>query len=429
MTEQLLRFISRCPNAFFAAAQTAKALVSADFTELHEQEKWNLLPGGQYFVRRNDSSVIAFMIPEMSFDGYAIVAAHLDSPALKLKPTPEKRSAYLTLPTERYGGMNLQSWLDRPLSVAGRVVVRTETGVETRLCDLGRDATLIPSVAIHQCRNLNDGFTLNPAVDLNALFGDKGEAGHLLSEIAEAAEVEEGEILDCDLYLYNRMEGTHFGADNEFIAAPRLDDLECVYAALTAFLRARPADMLPVLALFDSEEIGSATRQGADSGFLADVLSRISESLSDMPSDHMRLLANSFMLSADNAHALHPNHPELSDATSAPRMNGGIVIKYNANNRYTTTALSAAVFKELCRRNDIPVQEYAARSDLPCGSTLGSISGTQLSIPSVDIGLAQLAMHSAYETAGAKDLDYMIRAILAFYSTGIHAVRDGKYEL
>lgn len=429
MTEQLLRFISRSPNAYFAAANVAKALVSAGFTELHEHERWNILPGEQYFVRRNDSSIIAFMMPEFSFDGYAVVAAHLDSPALKLKPTAEQNSAYLTLPTERYGGMNLHSWFDRPLSVAGRVVVRTENGVETRLCDLGRDAALIPSVAIHQCRNLNDGFAPNAAVDMKALFGDGTGDGDLLSEIAEAAEVEKSEILDYDLYLYNRMEGTHFGADNEFIAAPRLDDLECAYAALTAFLRTRPDSSVSVLALFDSEEVGSATRQGADSCFLADTLSRISESVSDTPSDHKRFLAGSFMLSADNAHALHPNHPELSDKDAAPKPNGGVVVKYNANNRYTTDAVTAAVFKELCRRNDIPVQVYAVRSDMPSGSTLSNISSTQVSIPTVDIGLAQLAMHSSYETAGARDLDYLVRACAAFYSGGVHTVHDGKYEL
>ncbi len=429
MTEQLLRFISRCPNAYFAAAHTAKALLSAGFTELHEHEKWNLLPGGQYFVRRNDSSLIAFMIPEFDFDGYAIVAAHLDSPALKLKPKPEQNGAYLLLPTERYGGMNLNTWFDRPLSVAGRVVVRTENGVESRLCDLGRDAALIPSVAIHQCRNVNDGVAVNAAVDMKALFGDGTGDGHLLSEIAEAAEVDETEILDYDLLLYNRMEGTHFGVDNEFIAAPRLDDLECAYAALTAFLRSRPDSAASVLALFDSEEVGSATRQGADSTFLCDVLSRISEVFSELASDHARFLAGSFMLSADNAHALHPNHPELSDKDAAPKLNGGIVIKYNAQSRYTTDALSAAVFKEICRRNDIPVQTYANRSDMPGGSTLGNVSATQLSIPTVDIGLAQLAMHSSYETAGARDLDYLIRAFAAFYSGGVHAVRDGKYTL
>lgn len=426
MTEKLLHFIDRTPNAFFAVANAAKALIAAGYTELCEGERWTLRRGGAYFVRRNGSSLIAFTVPDLDYDGYLIIAAHLDSPALKLKPRPNDNGLYCRLVTERYGGMNLLTWFDRPLSVAGRVIVRTNDGIESRLVDLGRDAAVIPSVAVHLAAP--DGKP-NPAVDMNALYGEEGGAG-LMAEIAQNLGVDEESVLSHDLYLYNREKGTVFGANNEFIAAPRLDDLACAYTALTAFFEAEPSSSaIPVLALFDNEEVGSSTRQGADAGFLHEVLTRIGESVGGTESDYLCRIANSFMLSADNAHAKHPNHPELSDAMTAPVPNRGVVLKYNANCRYTTDALTGALFTEICKKQDIPVQIYTNRSDLPGGSTLGNLACRHVSVATADIGIAQFAMHSCYESAGSMDIYYMEKAMRSFYESDIHMIVDGKYAL
>lgn len=412
INNELFEFIKRSPSPYHVIASVKSELEVSGYEELYESERWNLSDGGKYFVIRNGTSIIAFKAKKSS-NGFMIAASHSDSPSFRLKITPEMTSAYTRLEVEKYGGMIYYSWLDRPLSVAGRAVIKTKSGVESRLVNIDRDFAVIPSVAIHMNRSVNDGYKFNPAVDLLPLVGSSVAKGSLMREIANELKVDEGDIISHDLFLYNRDEGRIFGTNNEYILSPRLDDLECVFASLNAFLAASDSKSIPVLAVFDNEEVGSETKQGAASTFLHDTLSRIAGD------DYYCMLDNSFMVSADNAHAKHPNHPELADADNAPLMNGGIVIKWNANQKYTTDGVSDAVFRTVCERCGAKVQSYYNRADMLGGSTLGSISNTKVSIPTVDIGLAQLAMHSAVETAGAEDVSHLVKALTEFFATSI----------
>ena len=410
----LFEFIKSSPEAYHAVNSVKTRLDSLGYTELFEGDKWNIKKGGKHYVIRNGTSIIAFRANDAK-NGYMIVASHSDSPSFRVKVTPETVGAYTRLEVEKYGGMIYYSWLDRPLSVAGRVVVKTADGVESKLVNLDRDLVSIPSLAIHLNRGVNDGAKFNPAQDLLPLYTCDKDKEAFVSSLADEAGVAPADILAYDLFLYNRDEGRVFGKDNEFILCPRLDDLGCVYASLEAFISADEAASTPVLAVFDNEEVGSETKQGAASTFLHDVLARISGG-----EDNLRIaVENSFMVSADNAHAQHPAHPEMSDADNAPKLNGGLVIKYNANQKYATDGLSDAIFRSVCAKAGAKVQTYCNRADLPGGSTLGSISNTVVSVPTVDIGLPQLAMHSANETAGALDLNEMIKALSVFYSSAI----------
>ena len=406
----LFDYINSSPTAFHAVDTLAKMLTKEGYTELLECDGWQLATGGKYFVRRNGSSLIAFRTAE-SPKGFMIAAAHTDSPAFRVKLSGEKSGAYSRLDVEKYGGMIYYSWLDRPLSVAGRLVVKTESGVECRLVNIDRDLVSIPSLAIHLNRGVNDGLKLNPATDLLPLYS-LGTAS-IADTLAVAAGVNAEDILSHDVFLYNREKGRTFGENDEFILSPRLDDLESVYAAARGFVTAKGADCIPVLAVFDNEEVGSETKQGAASTFLLDVLTRLGGE------SYTQLVASSMMLSIDNAHALHPNHPEMSDRENAPVLGGGIVVKFNANQRYATDAVSHGIFLEICGRAGVETQRYYNRADLPGGSTLGSISNTRVSVPTVDIGFPQLAMHSATETAAVSDLEPMIVATRAFFSTAI----------
>lgn len=423
---QLLHFQQAAPTAFHTVAEAERLLQG--FTRLREQERWQLQPGGRYYLTRNGSALIAFVLPEDEPVGYQLVAAHNDSPCLKLKEVPELQAAehYVQLNVEPYGGAILSTWMDRPLSVAGRVLVRTAEGICSRLVNLDRDMCVIPNVAIHMNRAMNDGYKIQPQLDLNPMWGSEQAAGSLRWQVAEAAGAEEKDILGSDLYLYNRMPGCVWGVEQAYLSAARLDDLECAWTALQALLRSPAAGHVNVCCLFDNEEVGSATRQGADSAFLGDTLARISLALGKDAQAHQLMLASSFLLSADNAHAVHPNHPEFSDPQNRAWMNGGVVLKFNASQRYITDGLSAALFHALCEDAGVPVQHYANRSDMRGGSTLGHLSLSHVSIPSADIGLAQLAMHSAWETAGTMDLDWMIQALSAFYRRGLRAVDDGR---
>lgn len=427
--KEFLEFVRRAPSAFHAAQTAVDALLAQGFERLNEREAWKLSPGKGYFATRNGSSVIAFAIPPEGGDHFQIVASHGDSPAFKLKPVFEQEAsgAYIRLNTERYGGMLMSTWMDRPLSIAGRVMVRDGRKVVARLVDLDRDSCLIPNVPIHFNREVNDGYKFNPQVDLLPVYGDAQDAGKLTAEIARGCGAQPEDVVGFDLFLYNRERGSVWGAEDSFFSCPRIDDLECVYASLTAFLEARGARQVNVFTLFDNEEVGSGTKQGADSTFLSDVLSRIAEAVG--MEDARGAIASSFMVSADNAHAIHPNHPEKYDADNRVRMNGGVVIKHNANQKYTTDGVSAAIFSEICRAAGVPVQHFTNRSDVAGGSTLGNIANAHASMNTVDIGLAQLAMHSAYETAGVRDLDDMVTALRRFYETEIVPCADGEYEL
>ncbi len=496
-TDGLMAFLNDSPVSFLAASNIAQRLNAARFSVLREEDVWDLTPGGRYYVMRNGSAVIAFCLPASHSCGngtvsemneahmkasdipessaFHIVASHLDSPTFRIKSNAEitVENQYITLNVEKYGGMILSTWLDRPLSVAGRVLVRTQNGIASRLINIDRDLMIIPSVAIHMNRNVNDGYKWDMKQDLRPLFcglstpfclhadaastdvaganmidadsepsacSEEVTASLFRQLIAKEAGVAPADIIDTDLYLYNRQQSARTGLHQEFISSGRLDDLQCAYSSLAGFLAAcekiaatdRSNDgapsaatctkdgpfsssCIPVFCAFDNEEVGSMTRQGADSSLLRDTLRRIGEKLGWTQEDFCRSIAKSFLISADNAHAVHPNHPELEDPTHRPVPNGGIVIKYSANQKYTTDAVSGAIMQELCRKAGVPTQIFYNRSDLLGGSTLGNISGTQLSIRTADIGLPQLAMHSAYETAGVLDGAYLERVCRLFY--------------
>ena len=424
MIHQLFDFIQCSPTASHTAATVRAMLVQAGFTQLLESQPWDLQPGGRYYTTRGMSSLIAFQVPKADFHGFSVIAPHGDSPCFKVKESPELRvdGQYTKLNTEVYGGMQLALWTDRPLSVAGRLAVRTENGVKGVLCDIRRDLLLIPGVAIHMNRGVNEGVKLDPQKDTLPLLG--GSQADLKKLVAENAGVAPEDIFSWDLYLYSRAQGTVFGAEKEFIAAPRLDDLECVFAAAKAFLAGENRENVTVLSLFDNEETGSLTRQGADSPFLSEVLERISLSCGKSREEHLRAIASGFMLSADNAHAVHPDSPEKSDPTNRCYLNGGVVVKHSP--RYASDALTAGLFQRICQKAGVPVQVYYNNSKIPGGGTLGNLSGSHVALPTVDIGLAQLSMHSPYETAGAKDLDYMVWAMQAFYESVI--IQTGREE-
>lgn len=412
----LFEFINASPSAYHAVAEVKARLLSFGYTELSEAETWNISDGGKYFVTRAGSSVIAFRA-KATPSGFMICASHSDSPAFRIKICSAERGAYVKIPVEKYGGMLFYPWFDRPLSVAGRVLVKTGNSIKSVLVNIDRDLLVIPSVAIHFNRAANDGFKANPAVDLIPLFANSSEKRELCDIIADEIGVKSADIVSHDLFLYVRDKATRLGANGEFILSPRLDDLECVYTSLEAFLAADGSDSIPLLAVFDNEEVGSETKQGAASTFLYDTLERISGSREN----YLRLVAGSFMVSADNAHAKHPNHPELSDTQNAPLLNGGIVVKYNANQRYATDGMSASVFDAICESCGAKTQKFYNRPDIPGGTTLGTIANTSVPVLTVDIGLPQLAMHSAVETAGAGDVSEMIKALTEFYSTSIVA--------
>ena len=430
----LLRFIEDCPTAYGTVDTIKKMLIERGFTELLEHRPWQLGAEQGYFVTRNGSSIIAFRTPAepTAVRGYQIIATHGDSPSFKLKPVFEKRGegGCVQWNVEKYGGVICSSWMDRPLSVAGRVVVSDGNGIRTLPVHLRRDVALIPNVAIHMDRSVNDGKKFNPQVDMLPLAGleDKGEP--LMTQIAAELGIDEGSIVSHDLYLYVRDAGKCWGLGDEFVSAPRLDDLMCTYAALQGFLGDAHPSVVPVLAVFDNEEIGNSSRQGAASSLLRDTLTRIDRALSSGEEAMLsRRLASSCLVSADNAHAVHPNHPEYADVQNRPVMGGGIVIKTNAAQRYATDAISEAVFRQICADAGVTTQSFANRSDMAGGSTLGNTAVSDLPCLTVDIGLAQLAMHSAYETASAEDLVSMIVAMRAFYRTSVVAESDGEYRV
>ena len=426
-----LEFIKHAPSAFHAADAVCGMLRACGYQELAESKPFDIAPGGKYYVTRNRSAVIAFAVPERGFAHFQIVSSHSDSPTFKLKPGFEDESAghYLRLNVERYGGMIMSTWLDRPLSIAGRALVKEGGRLTTKLVNLDRDSVLIPNMPIHFNREVNDGFKFNAQVDLLPLYGTKNDRGALTAEIAKAIGANAEDIVACDLFLYNRMPGSVWGAENGYFSCPRIDDLECAYTSVAAMISAKAEGHINVCAVLDNEEVGSGSKQGADSTFMGDVLTRIGLALGASDGEIRAAIASSFMVSADNAHAVHPNHPEKYDAQNRTFMNGGVVIKHNANQKYTTDAVSDAVFSSICEKAGVPVQHFSNRSDVLGGSTLGNIANTHTSMNTVDIGLAQLAMHSSYETAGCKDVEYMVRALSAFYGSNVVVTADGEIEI
>lgn len=428
--QECLTFIEESMSCFHAVENVEKRLQKKGFVGLLEKEGYGLTERlrkdpeqNRYYVKRNGSSLIAFTLPEGKPKGFHIMASHSDSPTFKVKCEGEMKTegGYVRLNVEPYGGMIHATWLDRCLSVAGRIVYQKEDQLLSKTVNVDEDLLVIPNVAIHMNRGMNDKLTYNPQTDLQPLLaveeGKEKKAGDILMDkVAQYAGVKREDILGKELFLYVREKGRLAGASKELIISPRLDDLACAYGSLKGFLKGDSKDYINVYALFDNEEVGSLTKQGAASTFLRDTLRRISEEYDPSESTYLQLLADSFMISADNAHAMHPAHPEKADPGNRPYLNGGIVIKYHGGQKYTTDAYSEAVMRRVCRDADVPVSAYCNRSDIAGGSTLGNISAGQVSIPCVDIGLAQLAMHSSVETAGTKDIRMLVKAARSFYS-------------
>ncbi len=431
INQQLLQFLSESVTAFHAVGSVRRELTENGYEELCEGEKWTLQKGKKYFTVRNESSLIAFRIPEGEVNGFMAGAAHTDSPSFRIKPQPEmKGNGCIRLNTEGYGGMLCGPWFDRPLSVAGRLIIKTENGIRTQLYKSERDLLLIPSLAIHMNRGVNENTSYNKQVDMMPLFAEESdEHCTLMDVISEETGIAKEDMIASDLMLYNREEPRIWGARNEFLSSGHLDDLQCVFGLMKGFLAASESLSIPVLALFDNEEVGSLTKQGAYSTFFYDVLRRIALCLDKDEEEFRMMLADSFLVSADNAHAIHPNHPEKADPILHPAMNKGIVLKYSANQKYTSDAVSASIFRLVCKEADVPLQEFTNRSDLAGGSTLGNLSNSQVSMNAVDIGLPQLAMHSCYETAGVKDTEYLVKAMKVYYSHALKEEGKGAYNL
>ena len=422
---KLSDFINKSPSVFHVINNIEAELKAKGFIELVESNEFKLKKNTNYYVSRNGSSIIAFKIGDNTNDiSFNISASHSDSPTFKVKPNSSLSSQiYSRLSVEGYGGMLCAPWFDRPLSVAGRVLVSSGDKLEIKLVNIDRDLLIIPSLAIHFNRNANSNATYNFATDMQPLMS-LNEDATIEEVIAHELNIKKEDIISHDLFLYNRDLAKVWGYNNEFISAPKIDDLECAFTTLQGFLQGSNPNSINVYCCFDNEEVGSRTRQGADSSFLFDVLRRIVFSLGGNEESLNKALGTSFLVSADNAHAVHPNHPEVSDGLNKVYMNKGIVIKFNASQSYTTDGISYGVFNQICKKVNVPTQLFTNRADLRGGGTLGNISCSHVSIMSVDIGLPQLAMHSSYETAGVEDVDHMINAMIEYYSTSIKINKD-----
>ncbi len=421
----LIDFLYESPTSYQAVRNVKAALLRKGFKQLHRGGSWNLDKGGKYFATKNGSSLVAFILGtgEIETEGYRIICAHTDSPSLKIKPSPEMigKGNYLKLNVETYGGPILNTWLDRPLSIAGRVALQSENPLrpEIKYLNIRKPILVIPNLAIHLNRQINDGKEYNKQRDMLPvlrLIEDKFQKdNYFINMIASHLKVEPKEILDFDINLYEYERGSIIGENKEFISSSRIDDLSMVHAGIDALFSSKPAKSTNVMVCFDNEEVGSATKQGAASPFLKDVLKRVTWAQSKQRDAFYRAKINSFGISADNAHAIHPNLPDNYDPILQPKMNEGPVIKINANQKYTTDALSSGTFMMLCKKAGVPFQQYVNKSDIAGGSTLGSILSSQLDIRMVDVGSPMLAMHSIRELCGVKDHYYMKLVFDEFY--------------
>ncbi len=414
---KFLDFLKTSTNPYEAVLSLKKIMLEKGFEELNEFEVWKLEKGKKYFVTRNNSSIIGFTMPTVLDDlSFNMSAAHTDSPTFKIKPFNNIaiQKKYSMLNTEVYGGPIFSSFFDRPLSISGRMFVKNNDSIDEVNVNFDKDLLVIPNECIHFNRDVNSGKNYNPQVDLLPLLGESKTLDDLL---VESYNVKKENILSYDLTLYSRYRGSVIGAENEYFLAPQIDDLESAYGLFKGFVEADNKDSVNVCIAFDNEEVGSETKQGAESTFLIDTLNRIKDAL-DLSNEEFKVaLAKSLMISCDNAHAVHPNDQAKTDQLNKVFMNEGIVVKHNANQHYATDAYSESIFKSILSKANIKYQDFTNRSDVRGGGTLGAISTTQVSVPTVDIGLAQLAMHSCIETAGTKDLTYLIDGIKAFYNT------------
>ena len=437
----LIDFLNASPVNYLAVATLEEQLQAAGF---HKIDPTKTIPevhaGDKFYVTKNDSSLYAFRLGSkpLGESGIRLICAHCDSPTFRIKPNPEIRmeKGFIKLNTELYGGAIMSTWFDRPLSLAGRVMLRTSDPLhpQTRLLHIQEPILIIPNLAIHFNRQVNDGVKLSKQKDMLPILGIIDEElsanNLLLNLIASKLDVEPDDILDFDLYLYDTTPACEVGLHKEFISAGRLDDLSMVHAGLQAMLgsevEAEAKQSIPeqtmALAIFDNEETGSGTKQGAGSPFFSQVLERIviaqNKALqleTDPRDDFYRMIENSFMVSADNAHAWHPNYGEKMDPTNHPVLGGGPIIKVNAAQKYATDADGAAVFGEICRRAGVPYQRFVNHSDIAGGSTLGNILTSSLPLRGVDMGNGVWGMHSVRETGSTKDQEYVIRAFSEFF--------------
>jgi len=430
MAEKFVQFLNKAHSVFHSIKLMEQELKEAGFVKLQENQSWKLENNRYYYVVRNDSSIIAFKIPEMiQVKSINLVVAHSDSPALKIKPVADLHDKnYAKLNVEVYGGPILSSWLDKPLSAAGRAIIKRDGRLCRELVDFDENYCVIPNVAPHHNTEINNGFKYNPQVDLVPLVSLDVEENYFKKKIASTADCAIDDIYGYDMFLYNREQALLWGKENEFVSGQRIDNLECSYAALQAFKYSYSAQSINMFVVFDNEEVGSESRQGASSFFLKEVIDRIFASFFYSSADEAAILANSFMISADNAHAVHPNHPEMYDVDNRSFMNKGIVIKRNASQRYITDGIGEAIMKTVCEKANVPYQFFTNKSDQRGGGTQASSLQQTVSIMGVDIGLPQIAMHSTYETAGSKDYQYLVDALSTFYNLSI-TVSDNKIDI
>lgn len=417
--QELFQFIKKANCSFTGVKEIKEILLNEKFTELEENKKWNLEKNKKYFVTRNDSSLIAFTTGNK--DSFNITCTHIDTPSFSIKPQNviyEKN--YLKLNIMPYGGLLNYAWLDESLSISGRVILKNNNKLTKEIIDYKKPLLCIPSVAIHQNENANDNLQLNSQTDLLPIISlkeCKDPVKEIINKILKLKKNEE--ICDYDLFLYSTATPEYFGMNNDFIISPRIDDLTCTFSALKGFINAKKSSNINIFCTFNSEEIGSLTKEGADSSFLMDILKRIAGALEK---DISILISNSTILSADNTHATHPNHPGNSDINNEALLNNGIVISKDASS--TTDGITSSLFKEICKKANVPFQDFVTKNDMTSGSTLSGISLRHVSIDSIDIGLGQLAMHGAKEIIGSKDSYYLYIAFKNFYETEIYKEKD-----
>ncbi|PRR78187.1 putative M18 family aminopeptidase 2 [Clostridium liquoris] len=426
LAEELIEFIYDSPTAFQAVGTVEKVLLGCGFKELKESGKWSLSKGGKYYTKKNNSAIIAFVTGSDSVveNGFKIVGTHTDSPTFRIKPNPHMtcEGGYLKLNTEVYGGPILNTWMDRPLAIAGRVVLRSGNPMEPeeKLININKPLLVIPNLAIHMNREVNKGIELNPQKDMIPLMGIINDTmekdNYLFNILAEELKIDKDSIIDFDLFLYEYEKGCIMGMNKEFISSSRLDDLAMVHAALKALVQCKSTKATNVLVCFDNEEVGSSTKQGADSIMLSSILERIVEKEEKGKEAYFRALSKSFMISSDLAHAVHPNSSEKADPVNRPMINKGPVIKVSARQSYTSDSFSSAIYEQICKKANVPVQRFVNRSDERGGSTIGPISSTHVNIPSVDIGTAILGMHSIRELGGVEDHFYITESFKEFYN-------------
>jgi aspartyl aminopeptidase len=412
LCKKIMAWIDASPTPYHVVETARRELVAAGYSELNEGEKWQVESGGRYFVTRRDASIVAFRYgtADVVEHGLRIVGAHTDSPALKVKPRPEKISqGYFQLGIEVYGGVLLAPWFDRDLSLAGRVTLKSATGLRHELVNFERPVASIPSLAIHLDRTANEGRALNPQEQMRPVLLQNPEPGLTFKALLAqqlgrggGGELTEADVLDFDLSFYDTQKAAVVGLGEEFLASARLDNLLSCFVGLNAFL-ASGGEQSAVLALFDHEEVGSQSHVGAQGNLLTAFIER----LVPEAEARFRMLHNSLMLSADNAHGIHPNYPHKHDEGHGPRLNGGPVIKYDANQSYATSTETAAIVKLLADACGVPYQAYVTRADQRCGSTIGPMTSAKVGLRTVDVGLPTFAMHSIRELAGTKDLEYL----------------------